>query len=107
MHTVRPDTHYRRFWASISNILETLFTKAVTQQWCKGVSTQRQRYWWKGFQKQAVRTVTPQEDLLCTLMRLLFKGIILSTHSVVYCEMALFRDRPYRILLVTAPTGFG
>lgn len=107
VHTARPHTHYRRFWAPITTIFETLFTKAVTGKWCKGVSMQRQRYWWNGFQKQAARGGMSQDALLCTLMRLLFKGIILSTHSVVYCEITLFRTRTYPSLLVTAPVGYG
>jgi hypothetical protein len=48
-----------------------------------------------------------QEDPLFSLMKLFGKEVILSTHSVVYCEQSRVQGLTYPSLLVTAPIGYG
>ena len=107
VHTVRPETHYRGFWASIARILDSLLEKATSNQWLKGSSRQRQQYWWRGFVKQASRKRNPQGDPLAVLFKLVSQGIILSTHSSKYFEIKPFRVGTYRIFAVTPPTEYG
>lgn len=107
VHTARPDTHYRRFWASIRTILTSLYAKTTARRWPSEPSRQRQRYWWKGFQVQLTRTCMHQEDPLFCLIKLFGREVILSTHSVVYCEQRRIQGLTYLSLSVTAPIGYG
>jgi hypothetical protein len=107
VHTVRPQSHYRGFWASIASILDSLFEKALHKRWCSALSRQRQQYWWRGFVKQSSRQYNPQEEFLLLLFKLISQGIILSTHSSKYCEIKPFRVAPYLIFAVTAATDYG
>jgi hypothetical protein len=107
VHTARPDTHYRGFWASIARILDSLLEKALHNSWCATCSRQRQQYWWRGFVKQASRQHNPQEDSLTLLFTLLSHGIIPATHSFEYCEMKLLPHATHPIFAVTPPTEYG
>lgn len=107
VHTARPDTHYRRFWAPIRTILTSLYAKAKGRRRPSEPSRQRQRYWWKGFQVQLTRTCMHQEDPLFSLMKLFGREVILSTHSAVYCEKLRVQGLTYPSLSVTAPIGYG
>lgn len=107
VHTARPDTHYRRFWASIRTILTSLYAKATAQRWPSEPSRQRQQYWWKGFQRQLTRTCMRQEDPLFSLMKLFGSKLIVATHSVRYCEQRPVQGSTYLSLSVTASPGYG
>jgi len=107
VHTVRPETHYRGFWASIAHIVDSLVEKALYNRWLSGHSRQRQQYWWRGFVKQASKKRNPQDDPLVELFKLVSQNIILSTHSSEYCEIKIFRLSTYRIFAVTPPTEYG
>jgi len=108
VHTARPHTHWRGFWASWKIILVSLLSKLKRERWLKGPSRQRQQYWWKGFEKQVGRDKNPQSN--CTpaeLRRLLQQTLIVSTHSLKYCEITLSRDRTNLIFAATEGVGFG
>lgn len=90
VHTARPQSHYRGFWASITSILDSLFERVLHNRWCSVLSRQRQQYWWRGFVKQASRQCNPQEDSLALLFKLISQRIILSTHSSEYFEIKPF-----------------
>jgi hypothetical protein len=107
VHTVRQETHYRGFWASIASILDSLLEKALYNRWLKGFSRQRQQYWWRGFVKQGSRQRNLQGDSLAVLFKLVSQGIILSTHSSEYCEIKPFRVPTHLIFAVTPPTEYG
>lgn len=107
VHTVRPQTHYRGFWASIARILESLVERALGNSWCPTLSRQRQQYWWRGFVKQASRQSNLQGDPIAVLFRLLSQGIIPSTHSSTYCEIKPFGTGTYLIFAVTPPMEYG
>jgi len=107
VHTARPGTHYRGFWASIASILDSLLEKALYNRWLKGFSRQRQQYWWRGFVKQGSRQRNLQGDSLAVLFKLVSQGIILSTHSSEYCEIKPFRVPTHLIFAVTPPTEYG
>ena len=49
VHTVRPDSHWRGFWASWKLILICLVRKLKKDRWLKSLTRQKQQYWWKGF----------------------------------------------------------
>lgn len=107
VHTSRPETHYRGFWASWKTILLCLFEKGTNNRWLSVLSRQRQQYWWGGFVKQASRQCNLQQDPLWALMKLFVQNIILSTHSLRYYEIKSFRVFTYLIFAVTPPTDYG
>lgn len=106
VHTARPDTHWRGFWASWSLILVCVVRKLKKDRWLQTVSRQRQQYWWKGFRKQAARySGIPNGSE--ALRELVHRPIIVSTHSLEYTEMTAVAYSPYRIFAVTAAGGYG
>jgi hypothetical protein len=107
VHTARPDTHYRGFWASIRCVVGCVYEKAVHGRWIGELSRQRQQYWWRGFLKQASRQSIPHGDPRDLVASLLSRNIILSTHSLHYYEIRPLQAAPYPIFAVTAPTGYG
>jgi hypothetical protein len=107
VHTVRPQTYYRGFWASIASILESLVERALGNRWCPTLSRQRQQYWWRGFVKQASRQSNLQGDPVAIFFTLLSQGIIPSTHSSTYCEIKPFGIGTYRSFAVTPPMEYG
>jgi len=107
VHTDRPHTHYRGFWASISSIFESIFGKVLTGGWNKETTYQRQQYWWCGFIKQAFRRGNFSEVSPELILRLIIQGVILSTHSSRYFEIKPFRVAPYLIFAVTVPVDYG
>ena len=52
VHTMRPASHWRGFWATIVLIMSSLRAKVEGRRWLAEVSRQRQQYWWHGFQRQ-------------------------------------------------------
>ncbi len=77
VHTMRPASHWRGFWAAIVLIMSSLNAKVDGRRWLPAVSRQRQQYWWHGFQRQRrVRgSATSLEDLQT-------QGVLVATHSM-------------------------
>lgn len=99
VHTLRPSSHWRGFWAPWRLILVCLLRKLNGRRWSSRIPRQRQQYWWKGFAKQAVpeRVRTRSRAVL---RHLLANRIILSTHSLKYFEVPRLEHPSYRILAV-------
>jgi len=97
VHTTRPTSHWRGFWATIALILESLGGKLAGHPWIAAVSRQRQQYWWRGFQRQRRVAGAP-----ASLSELLEQRVIVATHSLRFrCQQDLPHD-PHRIFAVTA-----
>ena len=97
VHTMRPASHWRGFWATIALILESLGGKLAGHSWLATVSRQRQQYWWRGFQRQRRVAGAPT-----SLSELLDQRVIVATHSLGFrCLKDLPHD-PHRIFAVTA-----
>jgi hypothetical protein len=107
VHTVRPESHYRGFWACWRVILLCIYKKGTTNRWLEGLSRQRQQYWWKGFLKQTSRQCNLSEDYQFALMKLFVTNIILSTHSLKYFEIKPCGVNTYLIFAVTPPCDYG
>jgi hypothetical protein len=106
VHTLRPSSHWRGFLAPWRLILVCLLGKLRGRRWLRRFSRQRQQYWWKGFAKQVARQRV--QDRSVELLRQLWsQGIILSTHSLKYCEVHLLPQPPHRILAVTPAVESG
>jgi hypothetical protein len=104
IHTMRPSSHWRGFWAPWRQILASMRRKLKKGRWLSGLSRQRQQYWWKGFAKQAARE-RHQPRSLDSLKELVGGLRILCTHSLQYCEMRPFGELPHRMFAVTAGGG--
>ena len=92
MYTLRPDTHYRRFWASWRVILVALLHKLKGGRWMSRVSRQRQQYWRQGLRRQlvleGVTTASRQGRVAVSALKaLVARLIICSTHSVSYRQV--------------------
>jgi len=107
VHTIRPDTHYRGFWACWLTILCSLLGTITHNSCWKNISRQRKKYWWDGFIKQASRQGNFPENPLQALEELLSQNIIISTHSLKYCEKKPYGVLPYPMFSVTPHTGYG
>jgi len=106
VHTLRPSSHWRGFWAPWQLILGCLLAKLKGRRWSSRIPRQRQQYWWKGFGKQAARE-RMQVRSVAVLRHLVSQWIILSTHSLKYFEVRRLEHPPYRILAVTPSVGSG
>ena len=106
VHTLRPCSHWRGFWAPWRLILVSLLGKLRGRRWLSRFPRQRQQYWWKGFAKQAARKRV-QDRSRKLLRQLLDQGVILSSHSLKYCEIRPLLYQPHRILAVTAAVESG
>lgn len=107
VYTLRPDTHYRGFWAPWRVILVSLIGKLKQDRWIAGVGRQRQQYWWRGLRRQVLQQGRRQgcatvRDLKAMVAQL----IIVSTHSVKYRETRSVGGEPYLIFAVPA-VGLG
>ena len=100
VHTMRPHTHWRGFWAPWSVIFATLLIKTAGGRWPSGISRQRQQYWWRGYQIQS-----RIEGIPVGLWQLLLSGRIVATHSLIYREIRAVLGRTHRIFAVTVPSG--
>lgn len=107
VHTLRPQSHSRGFWASISSILESIIGKVLTGSWNRGISYQRQQYWLAGFIRQASRRGNFIEVSPELVLEFILQGIILSTHSLRYFEIKPFRVAPHLMFAVTGPSDYG
>ena len=98
VHTMRPDTHWRGFWASESIILSSIDYKESAGCWLGEISRERQQYWFRGFQKQRQFDGPPR-----TLGKLVSQRIIAATHSLTHREITVYKHPPYRIFAFTPP----
>lgn len=96
VHTMRPVTHWRGFWADRLIILFALVRKEAGGQWLCGISRQRQQYWWAGLRKQRLYAGSP-----LSVVELISEGVIGATHSFTYRETVPYRYPPHRIFAVT------
>jgi len=107
VYTIRPKSHYRKFWASRRTILKSIFHKLIHNSWLSDVSRQRQQYWFKGFKRQTKRHETPRELYIDVLSRLYTANIIIATHSLKYFETEPSRINTHRTLALTTPSDYG
>jgi hypothetical protein len=98
VHTLRPDTHWRRFWAPLALIVASLQGKLEGRRWGHEFPRQRQQYWWQGFLRQSLLEGKPRE-----LAALLREGIIVATHSLSDRAITPWPYPPYPRLAVTGP----
>jgi hypothetical protein len=88
VHTLRPKTHWRRFWPEFIRILQSIRSKITEGRWTRDFSRQRQAYWFKGLGIQLARN--GHAGSLVTLKRLkalLTKSVIIATHSLTWFQM--------------------
>jgi hypothetical protein len=100
VHTMRPCSYWRGFWATRALVLQSLQAKVKGRPWLPTVSRQRQQYWWKGFAQQAARQRL-QAPSPAVLRKLFRQRIMLATHSLKYREVRSLRYLPHRIFAVT------
>ncbi|MDD5090534.1 MAG: hypothetical protein PHQ23_06415 [Candidatus Wallbacteria bacterium] len=86
MHTTRPDSHYRRIQADRETVNGSLFRKILHGNWLSTLGRQRQKYWFKGFIRQASRFANVTDNLPA-LEKLIADRIIPATHSLKYFAM--------------------
>lgn len=100
VHTMRPASHWRGFWAGIVLIMSSLNAKVEGRRWLTEISRQRQQYWWHGFQRQRHMTgaATSLEDLQA-------RGVLVATHSTRYRRLEPLSYDPHRIFAVTVATA--
>jgi hypothetical protein len=97
VHTMRPASHWRGFWATIVVIMNSLRGKLEGRPWLKQISRQRQQYWWHGFQRQRHVAGPP-----VALNDLEAQGVIVATHSLSVRYLTILSTSPHRILAATA-----
>jgi hypothetical protein len=100
VHTMRPASHWRGFWATIVVVMSSLRAKLDGRRWLAEVSRQRQQYWWHGFQRQRHVAGAP-----ASLQDLVVQGVIVATHSMRFRRQQLLSHDPHRIFAVTAAPG--
>jgi hypothetical protein len=101
VHTLRPDSHWRRFWAAITVMVHCIVGKLESAPWPKDLGRQRQQYWWRGYRIQSLVEGNPATSLPV----LLEKGIMAATHSLSDRAVHLFGEATYRSLAATGPPG--
>ena len=97
VHTMRPRTHWRGFWATAVTIATVLARKVAGESWVREFSRQRQQYWWRGYQKQSRFS-----GCIVPLPILMASGIIVATHSLTHRAIRPFGEPVNRIFAVTA-----
>jgi hypothetical protein len=102
VHTLRPTQYWRKFLASISEIVSSLRLKIEHQRWSEHLDRQRQQYWWRGFRQRLVITGFIGEPQLSELWRMLRAAIIAATHSLRYFEIRHHIEAAYRTFAFTA-----
>lgn len=106
VYTLRPDTHYRGFWAPWRVILVSLMGKLKHNRWIGRASRQRQQYWWRGLRRQLLQANRgPGRATVSDLKALVAELIIVSTHSVKYRETRPIGSDPYLIFAVPGVGG--
>jgi len=99
VHTLRPHTHWRRFWAALVLITLSLKAKIEGRRWRRDVSRQRQQYWWRGYGIQSLFDGYPAAEL----ETLLEHGIIAATHSLTKRAITPWPEPPHRSFAATGP----
>lgn len=99
VHTLRPDTHWRRFWTALRQIVACLETKLEGGRWRKGVSRQSQQYWLRGYQKQSLLGGNPAADLATMISN----GVMAATHSLTDRAVIPWPLPPHPSLAATGP----
>ena len=107
VYTLRPDTHYRGFWAPWRVILTALLGKLKGRRWMSRVSRQRQQYWRQGLRRllllAGVTEVSRQGcAAVAALKALVARLIIVSTHSLSYRQVRRVEVAPELLLAVPA-----
>ena len=109
VYTLRPDTHYRGFWAPWRVILGALLHQLKGGRWMSRASRQRQQYWRQGLRRQLLLegvTASRQGQVaVSALKELVARLIIVSTHSVSYRQVRRVDACPELALAVPA-VGF-
>ena len=101
VHTLRPRTHWRRFWASILVIVTSISRKLEGLKKETPPSRCRQQYWVSGFRLQSrYESLVP-----LSVEELLSERIILATHSLTDRAFTPGFDPPYRRLASTPCTA--
>lgn len=98
VHTMRPETHWRGFWADRTTILASLESKESGRRWLAHLGRERQQYWWRGFRIQR-----QFEGAVRTLGALVEQQVIAATHSLTHREIRTLSDAPHRIFAFTPP----
>jgi hypothetical protein len=109
VHTMRPDTHYRRIQAPRVIVLLCVMVWLVLGRWRKLTlaSRWRQKYWYEGFLKQASRNGNIEPDLAVVSFRELIRNnIIPVTHSLKYFEIRSVFSSLHLRFTVTGRRGF-
>lgn len=96
VHTMRPDSHWRGFWADRSTILRSLERKDSDGRWLPDLCRERQQYWWRGFQIQR-----RFHGAFESLSILIDRQVIAATHSLTHREIRFFEHPPHRIFAFT------
>jgi hypothetical protein len=96
VHTMRPDTHWRGFWADRATILASLRRKESAQRWLAQPCRERQQYWWRGFAIQ--RRFDGAVESLAVLVE---RHLIAATHSLTHREIHALVHPPHRIFAFT------
>ncbi len=82
MHTLRPDTHWKRFQYSGKVIIKCIANKLRTGFWHRQISRQNQQYWWRGLKIQSCRWRNIREPTMEVVRDLIGKGLIPVSHSL-------------------------
>ena len=96
VHTMRPDSHWRGFWADRATIIASLESKEYDDRWLSRLCRERQQYWWRGFQIQR-----QFRDRFASLEALIEQQVIAATHSLTHREIRRFQHDPHRIFAFT------
>ncbi len=90
VHTLRPQTHWRRFQAALSAIVRSLQSKIEHHCWLSEFTRQRQEYWMQGFQTQA-KVIHPADgrSAVQRLKDLLARNVIVATHSLKWLQISV------------------
>lgn len=100
VHTMRPRSHWRGFWATAAVVATVLGRKLAGQGWLRDFSRQRQQYWWRGYQIQSRFSGT-----VVGLPQLLADGVIAATHSLTHRAICGLGAPVHRIFAVTPSYG--
>lgn len=97
VHTMRPHTHWRGFWACESVILKSLERKESVGRWLSELGRERQQYWWRGYLIQQ-----RFEGRLKTLLELVSDHVMAATHSLTHREITPYEHEPHLIFAFTS-----
>ena len=101
VHTARPSTHWRGFWATRKTILRCLRQRLAGGPSVAGINRQRQQYWMRGLRIQRARV-----SVVVGLQELLTGPILAATHSLTHYEIQPFSEGLHRIFAFTPPSGW-